>query len=1041
MSEIFLNLRKKYSNFIYHSYEIQEEDCDGQKFLKLSYDFEIEGLTHFKPYLLFSLHIKDESINILHPAMKRLAFSLGMIELLSYWKTVCSARITVKPGRLNKKEQDFFKTIYYNGLSEFFYLNEIKVTYEDLLTFEVKEREEVPFMESLTCSCCNRQMQDLQDLILPLGGGKDSLLSLELLLKSSHKIRPVVISSDFSACSLIEASIKINSSSPNLQKLIMIKRVLDPQIYELNQQGFLNGHTPFSAIVAFVSLITAYLSKTKYIVLSNEISANQATILDSNVNHQWSKTTEFEKLFQTYVEECLGLSHKYFSLLRPLHEINISRNLLALSKDKYLQIFRSCNKGSKKQLWCKNCPKCLFVALMLTAFMDQDTYQSSFAYEVLENKNLVDDLKALLGLSIHKPFECVGTLEESRWAYIRIIKKFVIENRCLPSLFQSLDFDSISTLSALSSAIEEYENLCFSLDASAMENLEPEFRLLLNTHLLTYEKSEADIYREFNSDSILILGIGKEGRFNIRKVYDLALHKILPRLKNIKVYDSGFADLDTLREEVLSFLNKEQRQLLNLSCYNDNNLLESLINENSVILKSPGISLKKYNPVALKNKCFSQVDFFLKQYGSRCIGVSGSKGKSTTTTLCHNFLQAHLDNLAKDKHLADQSFKSFLIGNIGTACFSVLDDIAYGDLFAVELSSHQLEFCNHSPKVAILTNFFPEHLDHYQDLESYYRAKLNITYYQNNDDYLLIDFDNDSLRNMVLELRNGKRRLNEELPYLLAFTHVDKVMLEDKAAFLTYLSSLYQEYSFDDKLKFIFVVNEKNNSNFAASPNKLWIWSDVVVDGIFNFEPFNYKLSAYDLPAVLSSGKHSLDVAMAITASALLYKANYQAKHKKNFKDQINKFLKHFVALPHRLQDLAYHNGIRFINDSISTIPETCKLAFESLNRIDHLIVGGMDRGIDLNSLIDFLAERKLKSLLCLPDTGHFIAEKLQAKEINFDIYVVNDLREAMGILADTAEKDDVVLLSPAASSYHMYKNFEERGRDFINLVKEFFDC
>jgi hypothetical protein len=199
-------------------------------------------------------------------------------------------------------------------------------------------------------------------------------------------------------------------------QIIQVRRTIDPTLLELNKRGYLNGHTPFSAIVAFSSLVFAYLSGKKYIVLSNESSANESNCQLStvdcqlSVNHQYSKSTEFERDFREYVSRLSPELPEYFSLLRPWNELQITRAFTRFPK--YFPVFQSCNVGTKTNTWCNNCAKCLYVYIMLAAFLPRDTVNRIFGEDLLEKQELSGLLEGLINPAIDKPFECVGTREE-----------------------------------------------------------------------------------------------------------------------------------------------------------------------------------------------------------------------------------------------------------------------------------------------------------------------------------------------------------------------------------------------------------------------------------------------------------------------------------------------------------------------------------------------------------------------------------------------------------------------------------------------------
>jgi UDP-N-acetyl-alpha-D-muramoyl-L-alanyl-L-glutamate epimerase len=190
------------------------------------------------------------------------------------------------------------------------------------------------------------------------------------------------------------------------------KRTIDPELLALNARGYLNGHTPFSAMLAFVSVLVAALQGSSRIALSNESSANESTVPGLPVNHQYSKTFEFESDFQRHVRSWITPDIHYFSLLRPVNELQITG--LLCRHPQYLTDFRSCNVGSKQGVWCGQCAKCVFVAAMLSPFLEPGTVAQVFGVNPLDQMKLLPLLEQLTGLAETKPFECVGTVNEVR---------------------------------------------------------------------------------------------------------------------------------------------------------------------------------------------------------------------------------------------------------------------------------------------------------------------------------------------------------------------------------------------------------------------------------------------------------------------------------------------------------------------------------------------------------------------------------------------------------------------------------------------------
>ena len=203
---------------------------------------------------------------------------------------------------------------------------------------------------------------------------------------------------------------------------------------KLNKEGYLNGHTPFSAMAAFAAYLTALVYHCRYIVLSNEASANESTVKDSTVNHQYSKTFEFELDFNNYVKDYLDDSIHYFSLLRGISELQIAAIFSTLKQ--YHSVFRSCNVGQKEEKWCGHCAKCLFVCIMLQAFLSKEEVIAIFGRDMLNDESMLDLFKELTGIVDNKPFECVGTRDEVNQAVMMAISRFEKDGLALPVLYK-----------------------------------------------------------------------------------------------------------------------------------------------------------------------------------------------------------------------------------------------------------------------------------------------------------------------------------------------------------------------------------------------------------------------------------------------------------------------------------------------------------------------------------------------------------------------------------------------------------------------------
>ena len=214
--------------------------------------------------------------------------------------------------------------------------------------------------------------------------------------------------------------------------VISAKRTLDSNMLELNRQGYLNGHTPFSALVAFSGIIAARMHGLSMVALSNESSANESTVQGSTVNHQYSKSFKFEEDFNYYQTTYLKGSAYYFSMLRPLSEFQIAR--FFAGQKQYHGIFRSCNAGSKTDSWCGHCPKCLFVYLILSPFLKPQEVRDIFGRNMLDDWDMKETLDQLIGIEEEKPFECVGSRDEINTAIVLTIKGLEDAGEALPCL-------------------------------------------------------------------------------------------------------------------------------------------------------------------------------------------------------------------------------------------------------------------------------------------------------------------------------------------------------------------------------------------------------------------------------------------------------------------------------------------------------------------------------------------------------------------------------------------------------------------------------
>ena len=408
----FNNIRNTYKKFIYKNYKIYEDN----KKIYLEYNYEIQNLsefTHKVSILKKKFKFKDISSNI----VKNIVFNLGMIEAISYFKLVCSKEFIIDCGYINKDQEKWYKKIIYLGLGEFRYINKIEIECENFVNF-VSNGKDIIFEET---------KENLDGLIIPVGGGKDSVVTMELLKK--YKNNSYVFCIGSKSVSMECANIAGFENN----EIIEVERIFDENLLKLNEKGFLNGHVPFSASVAFITYLISYLLGKKYVVLSNEDSANESNIIGEKINHQYSKTIEFENDFRNYAKKYLKAKVEYFSFLRPITELQIA--MIFSKLEKYHAVFKSCNVGSKSKpwKWCLKCPKCLFVFIILSPFLYKEKLIKIFGENLFERKDLLNIFIELCGYGEIKPFECVGTYSEVRYSITSVIKN---EKNDLPFLLQ-----------------------------------------------------------------------------------------------------------------------------------------------------------------------------------------------------------------------------------------------------------------------------------------------------------------------------------------------------------------------------------------------------------------------------------------------------------------------------------------------------------------------------------------------------------------------------------------------------------------------------
>jgi len=448
------------------------------------------------------------------------------------------------------------------------------------------------------------------------------------------------------------------------------------------------------------------------------------------------------------------------------------------------------------------------------------------------------------------------------------------------------------------------------------------------------------IKNKISGKKILILGFGREGESTLR-----FLRKHFPKLK-ITIADQN---------SHVQKLHDEFTEIISGASYLDS------LKEYNLIIKSPGIQLNECSCKIPPHLITSQTNLFLEFYATQIIGVTGTKGKSTTSSLIYHIIKLYSDNVV-------------LVGNIGIPAFDTIDVINPSTFIVYELSAHQLEYINKAPHIAILLNLFQEHLDYFKTFEIYQQSKINIFKYQNPDDILICNLDDSIIQKKVIS-------------------------------------------KYPEDRQFLYSLNKKVKKGSWVENNKL-----IFSDGNIHLEMFDFKNETY------LKGDHNKDNIMAAVCAC---KLSGIPDHK------IEVGISSFRGLEHRMEYVGVYDNVIYYNDSIATIPEASIQAVNTLKNVDTLILGGFDRGINYDLFINFLVTSKISNLIFLGKAGKRIMKGLEEKNNNNkNMFFVYSMEEAVKIATQHTKKTGICLLSPAAASYDMFKNFEERGNVYKKIVR-----
>ena len=445
-------------------------------------------------------------------------------------------------------------------------------------------------------------------------------------------------------------------------------------------------------------------------------------------------------------------------------------------------------------------------------------------------------------------------------------------------------------------------------------------------------------------ENILILGFGREWKTSYNFI-----RKHLPN-KHLTILDENqIWEIDDVNTEIII----EKISIERLKQFD-------------LIVKTPWISFKWMDTEWLN--ITSQLELLLEVDRRNVIAITGTKGKSTTTTLLYEVVKNQKEN-------------TFLLWNIWVPIFEQIENFDEDSTLVIECSSHQLQYIKTSPHIAILLNLYPEHLDHYNSLQEYYESKLNIFKYQTEWDFAIFD-----------------EQVSSVVPLFKGDTGEARGDLKNPQS-------------------------DKSDSSFlkgAQNANHTEIWKDTFIQ--WDFVVLNWK-DVYNVNEKRNLlWEHNLRNIMNILVVCDILWLDFE---------KAKKVISEFKPLEHRMELVWTFDWVTYYNDSIATIPASTINSLKSIPNVNTLILWWMDRWIDYSDLINFVNSSNVENVICLPKTGHDLLPKIDKKT-----YKVDNLPEAVKVAKQVTKKWTVCLLSPAASSYTFFKNFEERGRMFKELVK-----
>ena len=363
------------------------------------------GALRFRPVVEFTGLLPDEAGRVATVTAQRMIRALAIIEAFSYWKALCSPVIEVALPAPDPAELDWWRAFWPGAMGEFFYRNQIDYTAPGFLVIRGPAGEDAPGKDAPGGAA------PVGPPLVLFSGGKDSL-ALSRVVSASSGTAPV----DFFLYNPGERLRGLAGSLASGGRLVEVRRAILPELLALNAAGHPNGHTPFSAYLAFGAMLAGYLRGNGPVMAGNSRSDDEPNVrsyLGRPVNHQWTKSYEFEAAARSYRDRWLPGAPGYSSPLRPLYEVQIIASL-AGDVDAYLRTV-SCNRAPGGG-WCRSCAKCAWVFLATAALFGHDLAIRKTGGDMFADPALSGVYQEMAGLTGVKPFECTGSEDEVRAA-------------------------------------------------------------------------------------------------------------------------------------------------------------------------------------------------------------------------------------------------------------------------------------------------------------------------------------------------------------------------------------------------------------------------------------------------------------------------------------------------------------------------------------------------------------------------------------------------------------------------------------------------